>query len=100
MSQYAKDVPIVVVATKKDEFLAVKSFEGKDKISATGKDLSEYFAELDAYAENEYLERMKLIEKELREIKGGRFDAAVAVSMSRFSHIISSPSMLIAASRG
>ena len=59
----------------------MKCGELKRKISKTGKTAIEYYEELDAYAEDEYLERMKLIETELREIKGGRLDAAVGVSI-------------------
>ncbi|KAH9216224.1 hypothetical protein DL95DRAFT_460511 [Leptodontidium sp. 2 PMI_412] len=80
ISQYAEDVPIVVVATKKDEFLGVKLMEARKKISGVGKDPVAYWTELEVYAENEYVKRMELIEKELHEIEGGRFDAAVGIS--------------------
>ncbi|KAI9783461.1 MAG: hypothetical protein M1816_001385 [Peltula sp. TS41687] len=40
----------------------------------------DYLKALDQYAENQVIERMLLIEKELEEIPDGRFDAAVPVS--------------------
>ncbi len=83
VSQYTKIVPIIVVATKKDEFIGVKVMEARKKIGSAGKDANEYFAALDEYAEVQFCERMKTIERELVEIEGGRFDASVGVSKGK-----------------
>ena len=80
VSQHAKDVPIIVVGTKKDEFKSVKSGEARNWMPSAGMSLEDYFAALDQEAEKEVTKRMKLIEKELKEIEGGRYDAAVPVS--------------------
>jgi hypothetical protein len=87
VSQYAKSVPIIVVATKKDEFIGVKVMEARKKIGSIGKDANEYFTALDEYAEAQFWERMKTIEKELVEIEGGRFDASVGVSKGKPSKL-------------
>ena len=76
----------MVVATKKDEFMGVKMNEAREKVSSTGKYADEYLAALDEYSETQFYERMKMIEKEFLEIDGGRFDAALGVSISKSSH--------------
>lgn len=81
VSQYAKDVPIIVVATKKDEFMGVKTREARQNIQPEDKSATEYLAALDEYAEAQFHERMKLIESELLEIERGRFDTTVSVSI-------------------
>ena len=84
ISQSAKDVPIVVVATKKDEFLGAKEREAKKEISKTGKTAEECDNLLCKHAEAAFWERMKMIEMELLEIEGGRHDAVVGVSIGTY----------------
>jgi hypothetical protein len=52
LSQYAKNVPIVIVATKKDEFVGVKVAEARREARKTNGDQS--LAALDAYAEVQF----------------------------------------------
>lgn len=83
LSQTAKCVPIVVIGTKKDEFIGVKVAEARRKARKGNGD--ESLAAFDAYAEAQFVERMKEIEGELLSIEGGRFDAAVGVSIGQRS---------------
>ncbi|KAF8859191.1 hypothetical protein BDZ45DRAFT_801887 [Acephala macrosclerotiorum] len=74
ISQNAKGVPIVIFGTKKDEFIGVEVAEARRKARKGGGDKS--LAAFDAYAEAQFMERMREIESELLSIEGGRFDAA------------------------
>ena len=69
------EIPIVIVGTKKDEFLDMHFGKARRQI----KDLKK----LEVYCEEELRQRMLLIEKELQEIKDARFDAMVAVSKGK-----------------
>lgn len=83
LSKQVKDVPIIVIATKQDQFYSIKSTEARAKITRQGKDLETYVAESDKANEegmDACSEQLRLIQKELLEIKGGRCDAAVSVS--------------------
>jgi GTPase SAR1 family protein len=93
VSQNAKDVPIVVVATKKDEFLGAKTMDARKLIEIGNKSVVEYLAALDNYAETEFRKRMELIERELLEIEGGRFDAIVSITKGEQT-VSSDPSKL------
>ena len=81
VSKYATDIPIIVVATKQDEFrnnqtgAAVELFQ--DEFPGDSAGLLERSKE---YAADEVKNRMLLIEKEMQEVEGGRFDACVGVA--------------------
>ncbi|KAF8851319.1 hypothetical protein BDZ45DRAFT_730994 [Acephala macrosclerotiorum] len=79
VSRFAKNVPIVVVGTKKDQFMGVKVAEARREARKNKTEQS--LEAFDAYAEAQFEQRMKEIETELLEIEGGRFDAAVGVSI-------------------
>ncbi|KAL9079902.1 MAG: hypothetical protein Q9157_001241 [Trypethelium eluteriae] len=80
-SQSAKNIPIVVIATKKDEFIrmqkgtALEQMPNMDSIPTR-----EFMARLQSFPEEQLQERMKLIENELLEVDTGRFDAILGVS--------------------
>jgi hypothetical protein len=99
ISQHAKNVPIIIVLTKKDDFIAVKGMEARNKISSAGMGMGEYFAAMDEYAEVEFCERMRTIESELLEIPGGRFDASVGVSRGKLSNHRQIPTLTISIRR-
>lgn len=73
----------MLVGTKKDEFMAIQSADARREHVGTAMTVAEYNAALDIYAEGKLRERMDLIQEELLEIPGGRFDAAVAVDRSQ-----------------
>ncbi len=79
VSRYANNVPIVVVGTKKDQFMGVKVAEARREARKNKTEQS--LEAFDAYAEAQFRQRMKDIETELLEIDGGRFDATVGVSI-------------------
>ncbi|KAI9700970.1 MAG: hypothetical protein M1820_006615 [Bogoriella megaspora] len=78
VSQYAKEVPIIVVTTKMDEFLGAKFQEYRDTSKEQGKRVD--MDECDQYAEEQKRVRVLEIRKEMLEVDGGRLDACVPVS--------------------
>jgi hypothetical protein len=80
---HAKNVPIVVVATKKDKFMESALGEAMGKIGKDFEDNQAMFEAWNSYAEESFVERMALIESELLEISGRHFDAFVAISSSK-----------------
>ena len=89
ISKYAKDVPIVIVATKTDKVFALKATEARQAITREGKTAAEYVDALDnadKEAEIQCVNQLRLIECELQQIDGGRFDAAVAISKCKVDY--------------
>ena len=78
VSKYAEDIPLVIVATKSDEFANQKAGEYRKRVKKDGGRVID--EEVDAHAEAEVQKRAELIGKEMLEIPGGRVDACVAVS--------------------
>jgi GTPase SAR1 family protein len=72
------DVPVVVVATKKDEFADQHSARYRREVKQQGRRPSD--EEIDQYAEDKILERTRLIAAEMNEMAGGCCDACVAVA--------------------
>lgn len=85
VSEYAAEVPIIVVATKMDEFRGIKREEAREMYEEETPDMLELDQKCKAYMTEKVRERMELIEQEMQQTEGGRFDACVDVarSMSR-----------------
>jgi hypothetical protein len=77
VSKYAEDVPIIVIATMKKDFLGAKMLERRDQLRAGGQPVT--IEEMESYADNQLQVRLSQIEEEMLSMEGGRFDALVAV---------------------
>ena len=82
VSQHAAEVPIIVVATKMDQFRGIKREEARESYEGDIPDLLEFDKKCKAHVVEQIRERMELIEKEMRQVEGGRFDACVDVARS------------------
>lgn len=78
VSLYASDVPIVVVATKKDDYLDIEFGTYRKALKKEGKRFDEEACE--QYAEERLRERIELVKSEMESVPGGRLDACLAVS--------------------
>ncbi|KAK5118354.1 hypothetical protein LTR62_002867 [Meristemomyces frigidus] len=78
VSKYANDVPIVVVATKKDDFLDIEFGTHRKQLKRDGKPFDEEACE--QYAEEKLRERVETIRTEMETVEGGRLDACLAVA--------------------
>ena len=78
MSKYANDVPIVVIATKKDDFLDIEFGARRKALKKESKRFDEEACE--QYAEERLHERVETIRSEMESVPGGRLDACLAVS--------------------
>jgi hypothetical protein len=77
-SELAPEVPIIVVATKKDDFLDLEFSAHRKQLKKEGQRFDEEACE--AYAEERLHERIETIRNEMLSVEGGRLDACVAVS--------------------
>lgn len=89
VSQHAQDVPLLIIATKKDEFEDMKAGERRRQARKERIAISE--DEIDASAEQQLQERLCKIAEEMHEIAGGRIDDCVAVSKGNESNAQSTP---------
>lgn len=79
VAKYVKEVPLVVVATKKDQLFNMAYGERRMSLRKQGLVLDD--EEIEAYAQKEVEEHVKLIEKEMHEeVPEGRMDACLAVA--------------------
>ncbi|KAK4888693.1 hypothetical protein LTR27_012432 [Elasticomyces elasticus] len=85
VSQFASDVPIVVVATKKDDFLEIQFGAHRKAMKKEGKFFDEEAC--DQYAVEQLAERIDKINGEMLSIPGGRLNACVAISQDDGSSI-------------
>ena len=85
LSQNARETPIVVIGTKKDEFLDMQY--GKARRQFPNE------ADREAFAEKELRDRIALMEAELLEIEGSKCDIFVSVSKGK-SHFPASSTKL------
>ena len=77
-SQFAAEVPIVVVATKKDDFLDIEFGSYRKQLKKDGKKFDMEACE--QHAEEKLQERVEMIRDEMQSVPGGRLDACLAVS--------------------
>ncbi|KAK5686968.1 hypothetical protein LTS10_001104 [Elasticomyces elasticus] len=85
VSKFASDVPIVVVATKKDDFLEIQFGAHRKAMKKEGKRFDEDAC--DQYAAERLVERIQKIEAEMQSVPGGRLNACVAISQDDESSI-------------
>jgi len=78
VSQHAQDVPIIVIATKKDRLFGAKMMEIKTQIHKKEKRKAT-MEECEQYAEAEVQTRVEEIKEEMLKVEGGRFDDCIAV---------------------
>lgn len=83
ISQYAGDIPVIIVATKKDEFEAVKEKEARMRLQKQGRPAWEVWEAIEQEAQKELRLRTQQIEREILSLEGGRFDACVAFSKGK-----------------
>ena len=80
VSSYAAEVPLIIVATKKDRFEAIQRWEAEQIFQQSIDDELELLRKCKVYAAGQTLERLDLIEGEMRNIDKGHFDACVSVA--------------------
>ena len=91
VSEYAAEVPIIVVATKMDEFRGIKREEAREMYEEDTPNVHELDKKCKTYMAEKFRERMELIEKEMRQVEGGRFDACVDVARSKIDNCLCHP---------
>ncbi|KAL8881229.1 MAG: hypothetical protein Q9192_007845 [Flavoplaca navasiana] len=82
VSEHTAEVPIIIIATKMDNFRGIKREEAREIYGPTTHEASpEERVELDKrymeHAQDEIFKRMELIESEMRSLDGGRLDASI-----------------------
>lgn len=87
VSEYTAEVPVIVIATKMDSFRGIQREQAREEHEPTTYEPSpEERVELDKkyteYALRQIQEHIDLIEKEMRNLDKGHFDACVAVAKS------------------
>lgn len=87
VSEHTAEVPVIVIATKMDNFRGIQRETAREKYEPTTYEASpQERVELDnkysAYAQTEIVKRLGLIETEMASLDEGRFDACVAVARS------------------
>lgn len=83
VSEYAAEVPIIIVATKLDEFRGVKREEAREQHEENIPDIVQVDQKCKDFVAEKVSERLNLIEEEMEQIEGGRFDACVHVARSK-----------------
>ena len=83
VSLYAHDVPIVVVATKKDDLVDIEFNTKRKAMKKEGLKFDEEAC--DQYAADRLEDRIETIRTEMQTVEGGRLDACVAVSQGAIS---------------
>ncbi|KAF6841016.1 hypothetical protein CMUS01_03680 [Colletotrichum musicola] len=78
VDKYAKDVPVIVIATKKDEFEGIKETELKNLFKREGRKATD--EEKEAYAAEKLVHRLQEIEEAISGVDLHRFDFCMAVS--------------------
>ena len=76
LSETAREIPIMIIATKKDEYHDLQYMKAKRDPAI--------FEDPELYADKELQNRVALIKKELLDIENGRCDDIVPVSYGRF----------------
>lgn len=82
VGMWASEVPIVVVATKKDDLLDLEFSKRRKELKKNKEPFDEEVCE--QYAEQQLQSRLEQIRSEMESVPGGRLDALVAVSQGMF----------------
>ncbi|KAK1456487.1 hypothetical protein CMEL01_16391 [Colletotrichum melonis] len=78
IAEYAKDIPVIVIATKKDDFEKIHFSDGV--MSALAQGQTPDYENLAQFARDQVNRRLRDLEKLIMNLDGGRFDVCVAVS--------------------
>lgn len=81
ISEHAQNIPVLIIATKKDEFEGIKEREARTMFKKEGRKVT--FEDLEEYAAAQLQLRMQQIEEEIAGVEGGRFDACIAVAKGK-----------------
>lgn len=85
IKKYAQDVPVLVIATKKDEFEDMKSAEAQRNLQRRGQVVNAQLLEdANRSAQEKLKTKLEEIQDEILGVDGGRFDACVAVSKGEY----------------
>lgn len=82
VSKYATEVPVILVATKMDQFEGIQRIEAEEIFKAKTDNEYELFKMCKQHAADQLPKRMALIEEEMRKVDDGHFDACVSVAQS------------------
>lgn len=83
ISTYATDIPVILVATKSDQFFGSQFQEARAMYKSVINDGAQLMQACDKYAADQINKRIIMIESEMKEVEGGRFDACVAVQKGK-----------------
>ncbi|KAI0862785.1 hypothetical protein F4860DRAFT_522773 [Xylaria cubensis] len=78
ISKYAEDIPVVVIATKKDNFLSIEEGQARRVFREEGRKVT--MEDCEEYAQDKLQDLLQRLQEDINDVKG-RFDACVAVSM-------------------
>ena len=84
VSSYAAEVPLIIVATKKDRFEGIQRMEAEQHLKESIDDELELYRKSKEYAVDQALKRLDLIKEEMRSIDKGHFDACVSIAKGVF----------------
>ena len=86
VSEHTAEVPVIVVATKLDQFRGIKREDARNQYEPSYEASPQERVALDKryadYASEKIAERTDLIEAELKSLEGGHLDGCVAVARS------------------
>ena len=94
VSRYATNVPIIIVATKSDDFMAIKVHQARRLYADSGLGAEDFWRLADEYSKDQIRNRLNEIESELLKIPDGRFDGCVAVNQGTSRRFCSIQSLL------
>ncbi|RYC65740.1 hypothetical protein CHU98_g413 [Xylaria longipes] len=80
ISQYADDIPVVVIATKKDNYLSIEEGQAKRILRKEGRKVT--IEDCEEYAREKLQDLLQRLQEDINNV-GGRFDACVATSIGQ-----------------
>ena len=83
VSAHASEVPIIVVATKRDRLKAIAYSEAREQYDEEITPLDQIDQECNKKATEKVKDRLDEIEAEMQEVEDGHFDACVSVAKSK-----------------
>ncbi len=82
ISKNVAEVPIIVVVTKMDQFRGIQREQAREEYELTTDDRDELDRKCEEYVREQVQKRTDMIEKEMRDVEEGHFDACVSVARS------------------
>ncbi len=86
VSEYATEVPVIIVATKMDRFEGSQRMEAEEIFKPVMDDELEFFRKCKQHAADQLPKRLDLIEDEMRKVEDSHFEACVSVARSTSSN--------------